>query len=69
MDTHFKEKSVPHGRDDLVEERTFVAWIRTSIALMGFGFVVAHFGISQTGPTSGNMPASSHTSPRSGLER
>lgn len=53
MDTHFKEKSVPHGRDDLVEERTFVAWIRTSIALMGFGFVVVHFGISADGPHIG----------------
>jgi putative membrane protein len=49
MDTHFKEKSIPHGRDNLVEEQTFVAWIRTSIALMGFGFVVAHFGISADG--------------------
>jgi putative membrane protein len=26
-------------------ERTFLAWIRTGIALMGFGFVVARFGI------------------------
>ena len=53
MDTHFKEKSVPHGRGDLVEERTFVAWIRTGIALMGLGFVVAHFGISENGPHIG----------------
>jgi putative membrane protein len=27
----------------LAEDRTFLAWIRTSIALMGFGFVVARF--------------------------
>jgi uncharacterized protein (DUF302 family)/uncharacterized membrane protein YidH (DUF202 family) len=27
------------------EERTFLAWIRTGLALMGFGFVVARFGI------------------------
>lgn len=26
-------------------ERTLLAWIRTSIALMGFGFVVARFGL------------------------
>jgi putative membrane protein len=25
-------------------ERTFLAWIRTGLALMGFGFVVARFG-------------------------
>lgn len=29
----------------LAEDRTFLAWIRTSIALMGFGFVVARFGL------------------------
>jgi putative membrane protein len=27
------------------EERTFLAWIRTGIGLMGFGFVVARFGL------------------------
>jgi putative membrane protein len=32
-------------RDYRAEERTFLAWIRTSIALMGFGFVVSRFGI------------------------
>jgi putative membrane protein len=32
-------------RDYLAEERTFLAWIRTAISLMGFGFVVARFGI------------------------
>ena len=26
-------------------ERTLLAWIRTSVALMGFGFVVARFGL------------------------
>jgi putative membrane protein len=26
-------------------ERTLLAWLRTSLALMGFGFVVARFGL------------------------
>jgi len=26
-------------------ERTFLAWVRTGIAMMGFGFVVARFGL------------------------
>jgi putative membrane protein len=26
-------------------ERTFLAWVRTSLAMMGFGFVVARFGL------------------------
>jgi putative membrane protein len=37
-------------RDYLAEERTFLAWIRTGIALMGFGFLVAHFGIFADAP-------------------
>lgn len=32
-------------RDVLGAERTFLAWIRTGLALMGFGFIVARFGI------------------------
>ena len=31
--------------DYLASERTFLAWIRTGLALMGFGFVVARFGL------------------------
>jgi putative membrane protein len=45
MDAPIKEKPVADLRDYLAEERTFLAWIRTGIALMGFGFVVAHFGV------------------------
>ena len=29
----------------LAAERTFLSWIRTGLALMGFGFVVARFGL------------------------
>ena len=32
-------------RDYLAIERTFLAWIRTGLALMGFGFVGARFGL------------------------
>jgi len=38
-------RPVAQLRDYLAEERTFLAWIRTGISLMGFGFVVARFGI------------------------
>jgi putative membrane protein len=29
----------------LAAERTFLAWVRTSIALMGFGFLIARFAL------------------------
>lgn len=32
-------------RDRLANERTLLAWLRTAIALMGFGLVVARFGL------------------------
>jgi uncharacterized protein (DUF302 family)/uncharacterized membrane protein YidH (DUF202 family) len=48
--------------DYLAAERTFLAWIRTGLALMGFGFVVARFGLFlrelQTGQPS--LPAPSY---------
>src|SRR6202142_1006397 len=38
--------AMPSGPSDyLAAERTFLAWIRTGLALMGFGFVVARFGL------------------------
>jgi putative membrane protein len=45
----------------MAAERTFLAWIRTGVALMGFGFIVARFGLflrelaltSTASPTSG----------------
>lgn len=29
----------------MAAERTFLAWIRTGLSLMGFGFVIARFGV------------------------
>ena len=36
---------MPGPADHLANERTFLAWIRTSIALMGFGFVIVKFAL------------------------
>jgi putative membrane protein len=38
-------ESSPDPRTYLAAERSFLAWIRTGIALVGFGFVVARFGL------------------------
>jgi putative membrane protein len=44
-----KDNGVPHNANDhLANERTFLAWIRTSIALMGFGFVIVRFSLFLT---------------------
>lgn len=32
-------------RVPLASERTLLAWVRTALALMGFGFVIARFGL------------------------
>jgi putative membrane protein len=43
----------------LAAERTFLAWIRTSVSLMGFGFLIARFALflRAYGLTSGDGPA------------
>ncbi|MDE2039220.1 MAG: DUF202 domain-containing protein [Elusimicrobia bacterium] len=38
-------KSGGHLSDHLANERTYLAWIRTSIGLMAFGFVVEKFAL------------------------
>jgi putative membrane protein len=35
-------------RDHLANERTFLAYVRTSLALVGFGFVIARLGPGST---------------------
>jgi uncharacterized protein (DUF302 family)/uncharacterized membrane protein YidH (DUF202 family) len=45
MDAPTETRPRPDLRDSLAAERTFLAWIRTGLALMGFGFVVARFGL------------------------
>ena len=50
---------VSNPSDHLANERTFLAWIRTSIAIMGFGFVVVKFAlfIKQISLVLGNKPS------------
>jgi putative membrane protein len=45
----------------LAAERTLLAWVRTGLAMMGFGFVVARFGLflSEIAAVQGTPPRSS----------
>jgi uncharacterized protein (DUF302 family)/uncharacterized membrane protein YidH (DUF202 family) len=45
MDGPTESKPKAALADYLAAERTLLAWIRTGLALMGFGFVVARFGL------------------------
>lgn len=45
MNPEKPERPLINPSDHLANERTFLAWIRTSIALMAFGFVVVKFAL------------------------
>ena len=39
------KRPADHSQQHLANERTFLSWLRTSIALIGLGFIVARFGL------------------------
>ena len=52
----------------MANERTYLAWVRTSIVIMAFGFVVERFALflkqlkyflEKTGPADGHLPTPS----------
>ena len=45
MDDPRRPPESTKAREHLANERTLLAWVRTAIALMGLGFVVARFGL------------------------
>ncbi len=45
MKVQKKNSATQDPRIYWAKERTFLAWLRTGLALMGFGFVVARFGL------------------------
>ncbi len=40
-----RRPKIDRQREHQANERTFLAWLRTSIALIGFGFAIARFGL------------------------
>lgn len=59
-DNDAKKRLAEDPRIPLAAERTLLAWIRTGLALMGFGFVVAKFGLflSEMAGLEKNIPQS-----------
>ena len=45
MDDKESQDGYGDPRTQFAAERTLLAWIRTGLAMMGFGFVVARFGL------------------------
>ena len=62
-----EDKKTDYSTQHLANERTFLAWLRTCIALMGLGFVVARFSlflkefsiITRNQPVPQNLPTQS----------
>jgi uncharacterized membrane protein YidH (DUF202 family) len=46
MSDSISSAKIGKASDHLANERTFLAWLRTSISIIVFGFVVARFGIT-----------------------
>lgn len=42
---HSDDKGDDHSTQFLANERTFLAWMRTAIALIGLGFIISRFGL------------------------
>lgn len=40
-----EKKGLDRAQQYLANERTFLSWLRTSIALVGLGFIIARFGL------------------------
>ena len=55
----------PNTRDHLANERTFLAWFRTAISLLGFGILIAKLRFLEGG--SGLAPGAGVRSTRLGL--
>nr|WP_233219786.1 DUF202 domain-containing protein [Pleurocapsa sp. CCALA 161] len=52
-----QRRSSSRVRDHLANERTYLAWMRTAIALMGFGVVIVRLRLLN--PPTTNTPGSS----------
>ena len=57
-----------HSQQHLANQRTFLAWLRTCIALIGLGFVVARFGLFLIPIFTSEDPSTYTTNPATSFE-
>lgn len=53
-----QQPKTPRQREHQANERTFLAWLRTSISLIGFGLAIARFGLFLQQSQADNSPDS-----------
>lgn len=58
---------MPDPRVFFAAERTLLAWIRTGLTIMGFGFVVARFGLFLSLLDAQRMPATAAAASATGF--
>jgi putative membrane protein len=56
----------PFVREHLANERTFLAWVRTSLSLIGLGFVLARMGVFLRELGNAGAPHLAHRIPGGG---
>jgi putative membrane protein len=57
MDSDKEINDASRTQQYLANQRTFLAWLRTSVALIGLGFVVSRFGLFLRTITVGHSPS------------
>jgi putative membrane protein len=56
--------TIQNHRDHAANERTFLAWVRTSVAIIGLGFLVERFDLFIASTTSATSAAKAISGPR-----
>lgn len=68
MNKLLDHSSDSHSQQHLANQRTFLAWLRTCVALIGLGFVVSRFGLFLSPIFVGEDPSIATTNPAIAFE-
>jgi putative membrane protein len=62
------DSSDSYSQQHLANQRTFLAWLRTCVALIGLGFIVSRFGLLLSPIFVGEDPSIATTNPATAFE-